>query len=219
MVSKRVAREGAAELARVKAAQAAKERRRRTVVIVSVAVVIVALVGVAGTIIVNESRRLGDLRDAASRPIPGVEESTALPSGHVAALPEPSPSTPGGTLLPPVGGDHDPVVQNCGVYTEPVGTANAVHSLEHGAVWITYRPGLEQGQVDELAALAQGRPYLLVSPFPDVKSPVVLSAWGVQLELEDAGDPRAEEFVVKYLQGLQIPEPGAACSGGVGTPA
>ena len=41
---------------------------------------------------------------------------------------------------PPIGGDHNPVWQNCGVYRDPVLDEMAVHSLEHGAVWITYRP-------------------------------------------------------------------------------
>ncbi len=44
--------------------------------------------------------------------------------------------------IAPVGGDHGPVLQNCGFYEEPVRNENAVHSLEHGAVWITYRPDL-----------------------------------------------------------------------------
>ena len=209
----------AAELAGVRAQQVAKERRTRRMVVAGAVAAVVALVGVAGAVIVNESRRQAAVAEAATRPIPGVAEETDLSANHVDAVPEPTPTEPGGTLLPPVGGDHDPVPQNCGVYTEPVGTANAVHSLEHGAVWITYRPGLDQGELDTLVALARGRTYVLLSPFPDLKASVVLSAWGIQLEVEDASDPRVETFLTKYVQGEQTPEPGAACSGGVGTPA
>ncbi|MCV2394659.1 DUF3105 domain-containing protein [Actinotalea sp. M2MS4P-6] len=219
MGKKKPADERQAELARIRAAQAASERRRRVLVIASVGAVVVALVAVAGGVILAESRRQAAVQEAAASPIPGVEEEQDLSANHVAALPEPTPSTPGGTLLPPMGGDHDPVVQNCGVYTEPVATANAVHSLEHGAVWITYRPGLDPSQVETLTTLAGGYDFVLLSPFEDLKAPIVLTAWGVQLEVDDPADPRVEEFLVKYVQGPQTPEPGAACSGGVGTPA
>jgi len=40
--------------------------------------------------------------------------------------------------LPPMGGTHNQVWQNCGVYETPLRSDLAVHSLEHGAVWITY---------------------------------------------------------------------------------
>ena len=208
----------AAELARIRAAQAAAERRRRLVITSSVVVVLVGPIAVAGGIILQASRHDAAVQAAASSPIPGVETETGLPNQHVTALPEPSPSAQGGTLLPPMGGDHDPVVQNCGVYTEPVGTSHAVHSLEHGAVWITYQPGLDASQVATLSKLAEGNGYVLLSPFADLRAPIVLTAWGVQLEVDDAGDPRVEEFLV-YVQGPQTPEPGAPCSGGVGTPA
>jgi hypothetical protein len=119
---------------------------------------------------------------------------------------------------PPVGGPHNPVWQNCGFYSEPVRNENAVHSMEHGAVWITYRPDLPGGQVETLRDLAQGRNYVLVSPYPGLPSPVVASAWGKQLQLDSADDPRLEQFVSAYSQGPQTPEPGATCSGGVGSP-
>ena len=116
---------------------------------------------------------------------------------------------------PPVGGDHHPTWQNCGFYTEPVIEEHAVHSLEHGAVWLTYDPDLPGSEIDTLRRLADRHTYLLVSPFEGVDG-VVASAWGVQVELDGAADERLEPFLVKYLQGPQTPEPGAACSGGVG---
>ncbi len=120
--------------------------------------------------------------------------------------------------IPPVGGDHAPVWQNCGFYDSPVRNENAVHSLEHGAVWITYSPDLPVDQVEALRALASGHTHVLVSPYPGLPAPVVASAWGVQLMLEGAYDPRLEQFVSAYEQGPQNPEPGAPCSGGIGEP-
>ena len=119
---------------------------------------------------------------------------------------------------PPVGGPHNPVWQNCGYYDQPVGDENAVHSLEHGAVWITYSPDLPQDQVEHLREIAENETYVLVSPRDGLPSPVVASAWGKQLRLNNAEDPDLERFIGAYEQGPQTPEPGAACTGGIGQP-
>jgi hypothetical protein len=116
--------------------------------------------------------------------------------------------------IPPVGGDHASLWQNCGFYPEPVRDETAVHSMEHGAVWITYRPGLPAGQVDRLRDLANNNTYVLVSLYPELPAPVVASAWGKQLRLDSAEDPRLKQFVNTFRQGPQTPEPGAHCMGG-----
>lgn len=119
---------------------------------------------------------------------------------------------------PPVGGVHNPVWQNCGVYTAPVANENAVHSLEHGAVWITYRPDLAPTEVKQLQNMTRQSGYRLLSPYPGLPSLIVASAWGYQLKLERADDPRLPRFIQQYEQSPQGPEPGAPCSGGTGQP-
>jgi predicted small secreted protein len=119
---------------------------------------------------------------------------------------------------PPVGGPHNPIWQNCGFYSKPLRNEYAVHSMEHGAVWITYSPDLPKDQVETLRDIAHRNSYVLVSPYSDLPSQVVASAWGKQLHLNSADDPRLEQFVRAYQQGPQNPEPGAPCNGGVGSP-
>jgi len=118
---------------------------------------------------------------------------------------------------PPVGGEHYNAWQNCGYYSQPIRNENAVHSLEHGAVWIAYRPDLPQDQIDQLRQLAE-QDYILVSPYPELQSPVVATAWNNQLALDSAGDPRLQQFIRYFKEGPQTPEPGARCTGGVGQP-
>jgi hypothetical protein len=119
---------------------------------------------------------------------------------------------------PPVGGQHNPAWQNCGIYDAPVPNENGVHSLEHGAVWITYQPDLPADQVETLRTLVRGRGHALLSPYEGLPAPVVASAWGYQVQLPEASDARLARFLTAYEQGPQTPEPGAACVGGVGTP-
>ena len=123
-----------------------------------------------------------------------------------------------GSDLPPVGGLHSGIWQNCGIYDESIAAKNAVHSMEHGAVWVTYHPDLPAGDVDRLQDIVGGEPYVLLSPYDGLKSPVVLSAWGIQLEVDEANDDRIATFIERYERGPQTPEPGATCRDGNGSP-
>jgi len=178
---------------------------RRTGIIIG-AIAVVFLVGF-GALVFFDSRQ----RSAGGAP--GDVESIAVgPAGqHTEANVDYEQS-------PPAGGEHNPVWQNQGFYTEPIRDETAVHTLEHGAVWITFQPDLPQAQKDRIRELTDGQTCMLASPFPDLPSPVVASAWGKQLTLDDANSPDLERFIRAYRQGPQTPEPGAACTGGVGAP-
>jgi hypothetical protein len=115
------------------------------------------------------------------------------------------------TDRPPVGGPHHSQWQECGIYTEPVEPGRAIHSLEHGAVWITYVPDLAEEQVANLQALVRDQDFLLLSPFPGQRSPIALTAWGVQLEVDSSIDERIGAFIARYRLGPTTPERGATC--------
>ncbi|MFD5425271.1 DUF3105 domain-containing protein [Streptomyces sp. NPDC127084] len=120
-------------------------------------------------------------------------------------------------MKPPVGGDHHPVWMNCDgiVYDRPIREENAVHSLEHGAVWVTYNDRAPAADVHKLEDKVRRIPYAMMSPVKDQAGPVMLSAWGRQLTVGSADDPRVDQFLTKYVQGPQTPEPGATCAGGL----
>ena len=179
-----------------------RRRRRRAVVaavVAAAALVIVAVLAASG----------GDEPDAASPD--GVATFEVAERNHV-------PGTVDYPQTPPVGGDHAPVWQNCGFYDEPVVAEQGVHALEHGAVWITYRPDIADSDRDQLQALADRQTFVLVTPFEDLPAPVVASAWGRQLRVESPTDARLAEFVRAFRQADSAPEPGAPCTGGEGTP-
>ncbi|MFJ2732057.1 MULTISPECIES: DUF3105 domain-containing protein [unclassified Streptomyces] len=120
-------------------------------------------------------------------------------------------------MEPPVGGDHNPVWQNCNgdVYSEPVKNEAAVHALEHGAVWVTYNSKASKADVAALAAKVRKTPYTLMSPVEDQKDPLMLSAWAHQRSVTGANDPHVDKFLSEFVQGPQTPEPGATCTGGL----
>ncbi|GEM46633.1 DUF3105 domain-containing protein [Deinococcus cellulosilyticus] len=114
---------------------------------------------------------------------------------------------------PPAGGEHNPTWQNCGIYQSPIYNEYGVHSMEHGAVWITHQPDLSAEEINTLADAMKGNSHVLMSPYPDLKSKVVVSAWGKQLKLDSVSDVRLVEFIRTYAQSPDAPEPGAPCSG------
>ncbi|OKJ76568.1 DUF3105 domain-containing protein [Streptomyces sp. CB02460] len=119
-------------------------------------------------------------------------------------------------MKPPVGGDHDPVWMNCDgeVYKKPIPDMNAVHALEHGSVWVTYTGDAPAADVAKLADRVAKTPYSLMSPYKDQAGAIMLTAWGKQVTVDGADDPRVARFFAHYVQGPQTPEPGAACTGG-----
>ena len=175
------------------------------------AIKVIAILSVAAALIFLVVSTTSDKESETSRPVEGVQSFPNLERDHTD---EPVAYEQD----PPVGGPHNPAWQNCGVYTQPIVDENAVHTLEHGAVWIMYQPDLPASDVEKLQALARQSGYRLLSPDPELASPIILSAWGYQLQLEQADDPRVTAFFEKYEQNPQSPEPGAPCTGGIGQP-
>jgi hypothetical protein len=126
-------------------------------------------------------------------------------------------------LQPPAGGNHLSVWQTCtgSVYDGPIVDGNAVHSMEHGAVWLTYDPELvEQADIDALELLINARDYSLMSPYPGQGVAVSLQSWGNRYQTEDPSDPKIGEYLDTYVLNERFnPEPNATCSGGVTTTA
>lgn len=116
---------------------------------------------------------------------------------------------------PPYGGDHDPAWADCTgtIYPAPIRSENAVHSLEHGAVWVTYAPDLGAQDITLLEALVSGVDHTMLSPYEDLDAAVSVQSWGRQLKVDFADDPRLEAFVRIYrLNSETTPEIGTTCS-------
>ena len=191
-------------LSALKTKQQAEDRRSKFWIYGIGVVLIIALIGTVTSVMLTGNEGKDQLEAAAKKPIDGVQTFTGLSQTHSS-----TPLT--FSESPPTGGEHSPTWTKCGVYTSPVNTSEAVHALEHGAVWIAYRPDLPQEQIETLSKMVQSGPHQLLSPYIGLSSPVVATAWGKQLKLENAQDPRLAIFLKTYVQGPQTPEPGAPC--------
>lgn len=189
-------------------AQQKKAKRNRLIGLIGGSVVGVVALALIITFVVTSSIPKAD---PASVSIKGLKTYSNLTSTHVNTAVTYAQT-------PPVGGDHAAAWLNCGIYDQPVPNENAVHDLEHGAVWITYDANKVKG--DDLAKLRSSVPstYITMSPFAGLPSPVVASAWGAQVQLTGVDDARLQQFIDKYRPGTTAPEPGAPCTGGVNAP-
>jgi hypothetical protein len=194
------------KVAELKRQQARAKRNRLVGLIVGGAAAVTVLTLVIVFVVTS-----GSSRAPAASSITGVKTYDGLTSNHVAG-------TVDYAQTPPAGGNHNQVWLNCGVYTKQVPNENAVHDLEHGAIWITYDP--DQVTASDIAALRKLAPstYAVLSPFSGLDKPMFISAWGAQLGFSKTDDPRIQQFITKYWQASTAPEPGAPCTGGLDGP-
>jgi hypothetical protein len=150
--------------------------------------------------------------------VPEIEAAKKIPG--VIYRQEPNHNHVTGTVKydasPPVGGNHSPYWANCTgtVYTHQIANENAVHMLEHGAVWITYNPTTATAaDIKQLKTDVEGIDRMALSPYAGLKTPISLQAWNYQLFVNKGTDPRIEQFIdaLRYNQ-KTTPEPGASCS-------
>jgi len=188
-------------LAQIKAEQATRDRRRALVFWAGVTALVVA-VGAIATFAITRQSEARDLSAVRSYEVESKHVTTDVKYAQT----------------PPVGGEHDATWLNCGVYSDPVREENAVHSMEHGAVWITYSSELPDSDVAALRGIVGDANYLILSPIKGLPSPIVASAWGKQLTFGELDETKLKAFIDTYREGPQTPEPGAACSGGIGEP-
>jgi len=201
-----------ARIEEMRRAERARERRNRIITITLSTVIVASLVGWGAYYINNANEKEQRQAAEAKRPVSGEKtwDAKKLGRNHVTG-------TVKYPMNPPVGGNHNQAWMTCDgtVYTKAVPSENAVHSLEHGAVWVTYNDKATDADVKALADKVTKTPYTLMSPDKTQSGTIMLTAWGHQLSVDKASDPRVGQFLTKYVQGAQTPEPGAACTGGL----
>ncbi len=158
------------------------------------------------------------VREADARQIDAIDEISGIESFDYAAGQEHVTTPVTYEQSPPVGGPHDGNWADCTgtVYDVDIRHENAVHSLEHGAVWIAYDPDQVSGaDVERLAELVDGVSGRLLSPYAGLDSAVSLQSWNHQLKVDSADDPRIEQFADFLTFNSEVegayPEVGASC--------
>ena len=111
---------------------------------------------------------------------------------------------------PPTSGPHWPQQATCKIYEEEIADEAALHSLEHGAVWISYKDKSDKDLVNKLTEIVKGNPgKVLLSPRSKNDSKIAVAAWTRILKQDSLDENQIKDFIKNYRN--QSPEPLAQC--------
>jgi hypothetical protein len=142
--------------------------------------------------------------DASGDPLMGEEIVSPGPADHVTG--DSQLLIPDGR--PPVNGPHFATPQAPGVFDAPIPDGNAIHSLEHGIIWITYDPEqVDDAVISDLRELqSDNRRDVIVSPRPANAEPIAAASWGRLLQQDSLDIGELERFIATNRN--RSPEPG-----------
>lgn len=166
-----------------------------------IAVLAIIMIGFTALVVTNSKDK------PAQGPRPGTEHKE-LGQQHVSGL----TNRPNTKLEIDTSGNHDQQPLPWQVYSQEVPDANAIHNLEHGGIYISYKPDLPADQVAKIKSLFS-KPYsrknfspikAIVAPRAANSAPIVMSSWTRSMKLDKYDE---EKMVDYYLRNHgQAPE-------------
>jgi hypothetical protein len=99
---------------------------------------------------------------------------------------------------PPTSGPHLPYIAPWGVHTRPIPPELQVHNLEDRGVIIQYSCECPE-LVDKLKQIVRKYDtYVILAPYPGMKSRIALTAWTLLETLDDFDEKRIVRFIQAY---------------------
>ena len=99
---------------------------------------------------------------------------------------------------PPTSGSHYAEPADWGVYGEAIPDERLVHNLEHGGIWISYRPSISDAAKDRLTALAKSyKSKVIMVPREKNDTDIALVSWGRIYKMGIASDGSFDEKAIK----------------------
>jgi|SRR3989344_1025956 len=103
---------------------------------------------------------------------------------------------------PPSGGWHYNAPAQTGIYDKELPDEQIIHNLEHGHIWLAYKPNLAPDQIGELAEIAKDYGLrIIMTPRAANDSPIAVVAWEHVYKLDrvdEATEEQIKAFVAAY---------------------
>jgi hypothetical protein len=100
---------------------------------------------------------------------------------------------------PPTSGPHWPQPADWGVYRGSLPDERLVHNLEHGGIWISYKPDqVDENTINLLNDFAKRYPLIIVEPRSANETPIALAAWGRLQNLQSYDESAILRFIEAF---------------------
>ncbi len=130
-----------------------------------------------------------------SNPVEGVVEYGIVGRDHISQ----GASGSGYNSNPPSSGPHWGAAAKNGVYETPLADEQLIHNLEHGHVWIAYRPDVSDDVKNKLGEIVVKDDWKVVlAPRDKNDLAIALVAWGRVLEMDEPDYGKIEDFIKVY---------------------
>lgn len=101
---------------------------------------------------------------------------------------------------PPTSGDHYAVPAPARFYNKELPNEQLVHNLEHGHIWISYKPSLPAEIIGMLKSFSSS--FVIVTPRSTDNADIALAAWGRLDKFNIANniidEQRIKDFITRY---------------------
>lgn len=143
----------------------------------------------------NKSQEGEVLPAAVSKSVEGVEEFEIIGREHIAQ----GTAGSGYNSNPPTSGPHWGAPATNGIHDEQLADEQTIHNLEHGHIWITYKPDISDEDRQKLAEIAKSDDWkVLISKRETNSNPIILVAWGRLLRLNEFNEAKIKDFIKTY---------------------
>ncbi|MBI4363625.1 MAG: DUF3105 domain-containing protein [Candidatus Doudnabacteria bacterium] len=149
-----------------------------------IVIVIVIVLGLGFLLFQQSNKPQGEL--------PGV----AFESQGAEHMPGCTPGSPAYNSNPPTSGCHDPQPAAWGSYSQTLSDQALIHNLEHGGIWVSYKPDIDSETVAKLNDFAKRYRKVVVEPRSANDANITLAAWG-RLSKLDSYD---EGAILRFIQ-------------------
>jgi len=107
---------------------------------------------------------------------------------------------------PPTSGWHYSQPANFGVYKQELPDENILHNLEHGGIWISYKPDIDEDIKSKLEDIGKNNSgSVVVSPRAANDSNIAVASWGRLLKLDNIDENQIKLFI--KMNKNRSPEP------------
>src|SRR3972149_1840580 len=132
---------------------------------------------------------------AVASPVEGTQEFPIVSRTHIAS------GTPGSgyNSNPPNSGNHWPAAAKNGIYDSPLPDEQALHNLEHGHVWISYKNDIGDDVKNKLKEIVSEDDWkIILSPRDGNDSKIALVSWGRVLSMDEPDYDKIKKFIETY---------------------